>query len=244
VRGRFLSLVPRISTVCVGLLAGGVLVLTTPTSAFAVSCAHRSNHEYETTLRAGTAFGDHGGGLGLYLGASGAGSLQCTRVASAFSYHDGNNFEELGALQDVSGSVACLSGHGLPTDGNWYKYWFERVSGSVFCASSSEITQQSANSWHTAQIYRDATNTTDWHLTWDGHGTLLQAPIVSSGYPIGGTERWNTSDSASGVFDGDYFMKTDNTWHQWSNRLIWDNSDYPAYVICLGTNTFKIAKAC
>jgi len=213
--------------VAVGGLAGGGVSFTfaTPASA-AVDCSHHYevggedphlNSSGNHIRRAGTGMGGHGtNGDGLFLGSSGIQNgtlvLKCARVASAYSFHDDYNQEELGAAQVNANNFTSDCPN--PSGGNWYRFWRIQIGNSHSCSASDP--QQQANSWHLLEIYRDATHTSDWHITWGGSslGTLT-APTVTSGYPLGATERWNTNDSMFGRFDEPLYQVAGGGWAEW-----------------------------
>ncbi len=219
------------------------LVVALPQSAQATSCTpHYSIHgrDSQYTLRAGIGMGGHGIGDGMHLGS--ATGVNCGRVASIFSHHDAYNWEELGAAQRSSLLVYDCIGTEMPDDGDWYRYWYEEVgNGTYFCAHGTQLHHQSANSHVVDEIYRDATNINDWHLYWGGEWLQLTAPVVSSGYTLGGTERFNTADSAYGNLQGNWYLTAGRTWTFWSNLGVWDQVD-PDYIVNAYIDGFAICK--
>jgi hypothetical protein len=173
-----------------------------------------ANDEFNSSLefvqKAGMAIGGHGsGGDGFWIGQNNA--ISCIRVASITMWHDGDNYIELGATLDVTGTGIC----NVPDDNDWYRFVLLKSGGTRFCPGQNF--HQGAEHFHKIDIYRDASVIRDWHIEWDGAWLYTTLPITSSGVPSFSTERWNTTDSAFGDFDGLMLMKANRNWEEWAD---------------------------
>jgi hypothetical protein len=223
-----------------GLVATAILAPWGPRLAMAATCSS-SNHTWAAgqpstgTFRAGVGFGvTHP--FGMYLG---SGIPNCWRVTSAHIYRDPDNVVELGAFKDKTNNLYCQP----PNDGDWYRFWFEIVATTKYCPSS--YIHQNDGLTHRVRIYRDSSQTTDWHLYWDGAWVTLTAPVWSSGLPVGNTERLGhaSSDSMYAKFDSADYMDTSGTYHNWGSLVQFPSiNDDPDYSLTSTTYGFIVSK--
>jgi hypothetical protein len=81
------------------------------------------------------------------------------------------------------------------------------------------------NSSHEAEIYRDSSNPTTFHMRWDRSPyVLITNWSYQSGDPVMNVERGNGSDSAYAEFaDADYYGGS--AWATWSSAYVYCDTD-------------------
>jgi len=217
------SRVKGVASLTFGFLVGGVLALWVIPAAAAqpMSCPGDHPHveeKVDSVYHAGMGVAANGIGSGLYLGAI---NVTCARVTSIFVVWDGNNYEELGALQQNTSYFACPSG--VPADSNWYRFWVKFYTGT--CSASTSFAVQSANTYHEADVDRSESNNFQWILHWDYSTWTTLTGSKTSGLSVAGAERVVSGDSMYSEYDGAQWEDKFGVWHTFGSVLNYCDQD-------------------